>query len=184
MLDWTLESEPVAEDEVCSRTMCTMPQIAKERVHEINHRVHHEHVYYFSPLTVPVLLVQCDASLLYPTFACTFMIHIDMFFHVSSMSFYYKSNYMMNIDNEHLFMCALLSIFFPRRSPTRQDEEFRSPESRRQVRCKVFLAYTSNLISAGTREVIRFLAEHKCAVPERWGDRPLTWLCCKNWQEM
>eukprot|EP00668_Euglena_longa_P014110 GGOE01018082.1.p1 GENE.GGOE01018082.1~~GGOE01018082.1.p1 ORF type:complete len:420 (-),score=134.64 GGOE01018082.1:156-1355(-) len=42
-----------------------------------------------------------------------------------------------------------------------EDDEFRDPEARQKVRCKVFLAYTSNLISAGTRETIRFLVEHK-----------------------
>lgn len=28
-------------------------------------------------------------------------------------------------------------------------------------RCKIFLAYTSNLVSAGLRETIRFLVEHR-----------------------
>jgi deoxyhypusine synthase len=28
------------------------------------------------------------------------------------------------------------------------------------VRCKIFLGYTSNLISAGTRETIRYLAQN------------------------
>jgi len=47
--------------------------------------------------------------------------------------------------------------------PTAEDEdgEYQDAEARRQVRCKIFLAFTSNLISAGTRETIRFLCEHR-----------------------
>ena len=58
-----------------------------------------------------------------------------------------------------------------------QDEEFKDPEVRKSIRCKVFLAFTSNLISAGTRETIRFLVQHKCALPtgsELWR-RVLLW---------
>lgn len=32
---------------------------------------------------------------------------------------------------------------------------------RENVRCKIFLGYTSNLISAGTRETIRYLVQNK-----------------------
>lgn len=42
-----------------------------------------------------------------------------------------------------------------------EDEEFKDLEKRSQVRCKIFLSYTSNMISSGTREVIRYLVEHK-----------------------
>jgi len=42
-----------------------------------------------------------------------------------------------------------------------EDEELRDLEHRRQVRCKIFLGYTSNMISSGVREIIRFLCEHK-----------------------
>ena len=35
------------------------------------------------------------------------------------------------------------------------------PQARAQVRCKIFLGYTSNLISSGLRETIRFLVQHK-----------------------
>eukprot|EP00741_Cyanophora_paradoxa_P007332 tig00001107_g7092.t1 len=47
--------------------------------------------------------------------------------------------------------------------PIAEDEsdEFRDPARRAQVRCKVFLGYTSNMISCGLREAIRFLAQHK-----------------------
>eukprot|EP00906_Rhabdomonas_costata_P031974 RCo045090 len=41
-----------------------------------------------------------------------------------------------------------------------EDEAFRSPAARELVRCKIFLSYTSNMISAGTREIIRYLAQH------------------------
>ncbi|CAD7965605.1 unnamed protein product [Amoebophrya sp. A25] len=42
-----------------------------------------------------------------------------------------------------------------------EDEEFRDLEKRKSVRCKIFLAYTSNLISSGLREPLRFLFQHK-----------------------
>lgn len=32
---------------------------------------------------------------------------------------------------------------------------------RKETKCKIFLAYTSNLVSCGMREIIRFLVEHK-----------------------
>ena len=41
------------------------------------------------------------------------------------------------------------------------DEETSNPEYRASVKCKIFLGYTSNMISCGVREVIRYLAEHK-----------------------
>jgi deoxyhypusine synthase len=40
-------------------------------------------------------------------------------------------------------------------------DEYRDPEVRKQTRCKVFLGYTSNLISSGLREVILHLVKHK-----------------------
>jgi len=42
-----------------------------------------------------------------------------------------------------------------------EDEDMRSPEARSKVKCKIFLGYTSNLISSGLRETLRFLAQHK-----------------------
>lgn len=42
-----------------------------------------------------------------------------------------------------------------------EEEELRNPEKRKQVRCKIFLGYTSNLISSGLRDIIRFLVQHK-----------------------
>lgn len=39
-------------------------------------------------------------------------------------------------------------------------EEERSLTCRESVRCKVFLGFTSNLISSGVRETVRFLVEH------------------------
>jgi len=35
------------------------------------------------------------------------------------------------------------------------------PEVRAQTRCNIFLGYTSNLISSGLREVIKYLVKHK-----------------------
>jgi deoxyhypusine synthase len=42
-----------------------------------------------------------------------------------------------------------------------EDEDHVSPDVRSQVRCNVFLGYTSNLISSGLRETIKYLVKHK-----------------------
>ncbi|KAK0230604.1 Deoxyhypusine synthase [Armillaria fumosa] len=42
-----------------------------------------------------------------------------------------------------------------------ESEEYKSIEARNQVRCNVFLGYTSNLISSGLREIILHLVKHK-----------------------
>ncbi|CAM8889623.1 unnamed protein product [Rhodiola kirilowii] len=39
-------------------------------------------------------------------------------------------------------------------------QEEKEPEYRKSVRCKVFLGFTSNLISSGVRETVRYLVEH------------------------
>ena len=38
--------------------------------------------------------------------------------------------------------------------------EWQDAETRRHTRCKIFLGYTSNLVSAGTREQLKYLAKH------------------------
>ncbi|KAI0773409.1 Deoxyhypusine synthase [Irpex lacteus] len=47
--------------------------------------------------------------------------------------------------------------------PIAEDEsdEYRDPEVRAQTKCRIFLGYTSNLISSGLREVILHLVKHK-----------------------
>lgn len=40
-------------------------------------------------------------------------------------------------------------------------EDQRTFEQRSKVKCKIFLSYTSNMISSGLRETIRFLVQHK-----------------------
>ena len=35
------------------------------------------------------------------------------------------------------------------------------PSYRESVKCKIFLGFTSNLVSSGIRDVIRFLTQHK-----------------------
>eukprot|EP00040_Diaphanoeca_grandis_P030311 m.178992 g.178992 ORF g.178992 m.178992 type:complete len:734 (-) comp31954_c3_seq2:872-3073(-) len=47
--------------------------------------------------------------------------------------------------------------------PIKDDEpkDLLDPEVRKATKCKIFFGYTSNLISAGTREQIRWMAEHK-----------------------
>ncbi|KAH7474362.1 hypothetical protein PRIC1_013511 [Phytophthora ramorum] len=46
-------------------------------------------------------------------------------------------------------------------SPDEHDEERKDPAYRATVKTKIFLGYTSNLISSGLRESLRFLAQHK-----------------------
>ncbi|CAK8998878.1 Deoxyhypusine synthase (DHS) [Durusdinium trenchii] len=47
--------------------------------------------------------------------------------------------------------------------PVPEDEvdEFKDIEARRRVRTKIWLSYTSNLISSGLRETLRFLVQHR-----------------------
>jgi deoxyhypusine synthase len=47
--------------------------------------------------------------------------------------------------------------------PVKEDESelFLDPEVRKKTRCKIFLGYTSNMISCGVREIIRYLAQHR-----------------------
>ncbi|THH11256.1 hypothetical protein EW145_g782 [Phellinidium pouzarii] len=42
-----------------------------------------------------------------------------------------------------------------------ESEEYLASEIRAQTRCRIFLGYTSNLISSGLREVILYLVKHK-----------------------
>lgn len=39
------------------------------------------------------------------------------------------------------------------------DEQHPDPAERAAIRCKIFLGYTSNLVSAGVREHIRYLVQ-------------------------
>jgi deoxyhypusine synthase len=41
------------------------------------------------------------------------------------------------------------------------DPDLKPPEVRKRIRARIFLAYTSNQISCGQREVLRFLVQHK-----------------------
>jgi deoxyhypusine synthase len=46
-------------------------------------------------------------------------------------------------------------------APVPEDgDDLQTPEQRAQIRCKIFFGYTSNLISSGIRESIRYLVEH------------------------
>lgn len=42
-----------------------------------------------------------------------------------------------------------------------QDDDLKEPEIRKHTKCTIFLGFTSNMISSGIREVIRFLVQHK-----------------------
>jgi len=44
--------------------------------------------------------------------------------------------------------------------PDDEEDNFKQPEVRKRVQTKIWLSYTSNLISSGLRESIRFLAQH------------------------
>ncbi|KAG6596048.1 Deoxyhypusine synthase [Phytophthora cinnamomi] len=46
-------------------------------------------------------------------------------------------------------------------SPDEQDERMKDPAYRASVKTRIYLGYTSNLISSGLRESLRFLAQHK-----------------------
>lgn len=43
----------------------------------------------------------------------------------------------------------------------RDDPDYLTPEARQAVRTTIFLGYTSNLVSSGVRDVIRFLVKHR-----------------------
>ncbi|KAG0501370.1 hypothetical protein HPP92_001442 [Vanilla planifolia] len=82
--------------------------------------------------------------------------------------------------------------------------EEKDPTFRESVRCKIFLGFTSNLISSGVRETIRFLVQHrmvdllvttaggieedliKCLAPTFKGDFTLagTYLRSKGWNRI
>ena len=45
--------------------------------------------------------------------------------------------------------------------PVKPDDDPESESDRNKVKCTIFLAYTSNVVSSGLREVVRFLAQHR-----------------------
>ena len=42
-----------------------------------------------------------------------------------------------------------------------EDDEHKDLEVRAKYRCKIFLGYTSNVVSCGMREYIKYLCQHK-----------------------
>ena len=51
---------------------------------------------------------------------------------------------------------------FEKLSPIyKSDDNLQDIEVRKKIRAKIFLSFTSNQISCGQREVIRFLVQHK-----------------------
>lgn|SRR3990167_7575465 len=44
--------------------------------------------------------------------------------------------------------------------PVKEDDELQTAEERKQVKCTIFLGYTSNMVSSGVREIIRYLVQH------------------------
>lgn len=42
------------------------------------------------------------------------------------------------------------------------DDAVRDAAARRATRTKIFLGYTSNLVSSGVREIVRYLVQHRC----------------------
>merc|ERR1712129_620664 len=47
------------------------------------------------------------------------------------------------------------------KEPESLDSTYASPQVRSKIRSRIFLGYTSNQVSSGQREIIRFLVEHK-----------------------
>jgi Deoxyhypusine synthase len=45
--------------------------------------------------------------------------------------------------------------------PEQCEPELSDPELRKRARCKIFLGFTSNLISSGCREIFRYLCKHR-----------------------
>jgi deoxyhypusine synthase len=45
--------------------------------------------------------------------------------------------------------------------PVEENDSVTDPELRKKVRCTIFLGYTSNMISCGVREIIRYLCQHR-----------------------
>jgi len=47
--------------------------------------------------------------------------------------------------------------------PVKEDESdlYKDPQVRAKIRCSIFLGYTSNMISSGVREIIRYLAQNR-----------------------
>eukprot|EP00469_Lotharella_globosa_P008337 CAMPEP_0167781766 /NCGR_PEP_ID=MMETSP0111_2-20121227/6119_1 /TAXON_ID=91324 /ORGANISM="Lotharella globosa, Strain CCCM811" /LENGTH=425 /DNA_ID=CAMNT_0007672473 /DNA_START=12 /DNA_END=1289 /DNA_ORIENTATION=+ len=45
--------------------------------------------------------------------------------------------------------------------PSKETEDMKDPKVRAATKCTIFMGYTSNMVSCGNREVIRFLLEHK-----------------------
>ena len=42
-----------------------------------------------------------------------------------------------------------------------EEDELKIMENRKKVRCTIFLGHTSNMVSCGMREYIRYLCQHK-----------------------
>jgi len=64
-----------------------------------------------------------------------------------------------------------------------EQEELRLEGNRKEVRCTIFLGYTSNMISCGIREIIRYLCEHKmvdCIVTTTGGIEEDIMKCMKD----
>lgn len=57
--------------------------------------------------------------------------------------------------------CALQLSWRLSHEPLQPDDPCPSPAARAATRTKLFLGYTSNLVSAGVREHIRFLVQHR-----------------------
>eukprot|EP00466_Bigelowiella_natans_P010202 jgi/Bigna1/57382/fgenesh1_pm.12_\ len=45
--------------------------------------------------------------------------------------------------------------------PNKETEEFKDKQVRENTRCTIFLGYTSNMVSCGNREIIRYLMQHR-----------------------
>ena len=62
-----------------------------------------------------------------------------------------------------------------------EDDDLKDPEVRKGVKATIFFSYTSNMVSCGVRETIRFLAQHKmvdCIVTSAGGVGASPRRCC------
>jgi deoxyhypusine synthase len=42
-----------------------------------------------------------------------------------------------------------------------ESDDYLDEKVRKETKCKIFLGYTSNLVSCGIRDIVRYLVEHK-----------------------
>ncbi|CAM9924558.1 unnamed protein product, partial [Heterosigma akashiwo] len=87
-------------------------------------------------------------------------VDFDAMMHAMSTTGFQATNFGKAIEEINRMLAWRLSHV-----PVREEEDddlkaSQDPAVRARVRCRIFLAYTSNLVSSGLRESLRFLAQH------------------------